>query len=255
MGFEKIELAGGRAVLYRGDMFSAMPDMPEVDALIADPPYCSGGMYRADRVKSVSDKYEQSGVVNKRLPFAGDGKDQRAFMGWMHLWLRAAPVKIGGRVMVFSDWRQLPAVTDAMQWADLCWRGVLTWDKGLGSRAPHKGYARHQAEFVAWGTNGPCPVATHAGPFPGVYSHAVRQSDKHHMAGKPTPLMIDLCQHVEPDGIILDPFMGSGTTGVAALLSGRRFIGVEIDPGHFATACARIEEAARRMGLASVSAA
>ena len=42
MSVEKVELAGGRAVLYRGDMFAAMPDMPDVDALITDPPYCSG---------------------------------------------------------------------------------------------------------------------------------------------------------------------------------------------------------------------
>lgn len=240
--FEKVELAGGRAVLYRGDAFRVMPDIPEVDALITDPPYCSGGMYRADRAKSVSDKYEQGGQKNNRAPFAGDGKDQRVFMSWAEQWLRAAPLKIGGRVMVFTDWRQLPAVTDVMQWADLNWRGLLAWDKGAAARAPHKGYARHQAEYVVWGTNGPCPVATHGGPWPGVYFHSVRQSDKHHMAGKPTALMADLCQHVEPDGIILDPFMGSGTTGVAALQTGRRFIGVEIDPGHFATACARIEK-------------
>ena len=250
MSVEKVELAGGRAVLYRGDMFAAMPDMPDVDALITDPPYCSGGMYRADRVMAVADKYEQSGVINKRLPFAGDGKDQRAYMLWVQQWLRAAPLKIGGRVMVFTDWRQLPATSDALQWADLCWRGVLTWDKGPGARAPHKGYAKHQAEFVVWGTNGPCAVATHGGPWPGVYFHSVKQSDKHHMAGKPSGLMADLCQHVEPDGLILDPFMGSGTTGVAALQAGRRFIGVEIDPAHFATACARIEKKAEEMGLA-----
>ncbi len=45
---------------------------------------------------------------------------------------------------------------------------------------------------------------------------------------------------------ILDPFMGSGTTGVAAIRLGRRFVGVEIDPAHFEVACRRIEEATRQ---------
>ena len=52
------------------------------------------------------------------------------------------------------------------------------------------------------------------------------------------------------DKVVLDPYMGAGSTGVAALLSGRRFVGVEIDPGHFEAARQRIEKAAAQMGLA-----
>lgn len=48
---------------------------------------------------------------------------------------------------------------------------------------------------------------------------------------------------------ILDPFMGSGTTGVAAVRLGRRFVGIEVDPGYFATACRRIEDAQRQGDL------
>jgi site-specific DNA-methyltransferase (adenine-specific) len=62
------------------------------------------------------------------------------------------------------------------------------------------------------------------------------------MAGKPVSLMQELTSWIVPDGWILDPFMGSGSTGVAALMTGHRFIGVDIDPGHFETACARIEQ-------------
>lgn len=240
---EKITLCDGRVTLYCGDSLSIMQEIPMVDAVITDPPYCSGGMYRADRIMSTSDKYEGSRKTIKRTPFSGDGKDQRAFMSWVTAWMRGCPLKIGGYMMSFIDWRQLPAITDAMQWSDIVWRGICPWDKGLGSRAPHKGYARHQAEYIAWGTNGPCPVAEHAGPFPGVYRHPVKQSDKHHMAGKPVPLMAELCEWVKPDGLILDPFMGSGSTGVAAVMTGRKFIGVEIDPGHFEVARARIEQA------------
>ena len=73
-----------------------------------------------------------------------------------------------------------------------------------------------------------------------------------HVSQKPVNLMAWCIEHarIGLDKVVLDPYMGAGSTGVAALLSGRRFVGVEIDPGHFATACARIEGAARRMGLA-----
>jgi len=200
-------------------------------------------MYRSDRIAPVAKKYVQSGVAKAWETFNGDAKDQRVWMSWCAEWLQAAPLEAGGYVMSFIDWRQLPALTDAMQWAGLNWRGIAAWDKGLGARAPHKGYLKHQAEYLVWGTSGSCPIATHAGPFPGVFRHPVKQSDKHHMTGKPTPLMRELVTIPPPDTLILDPFMGSGTTGVAAVLEGRRFIGIESHPDHFATALHRIQSA------------
>jgi site-specific DNA-methyltransferase (adenine-specific) len=219
-----------------------MPALDSVDAMITDPPYCSGGMYRGDRTKPVSEKYK-SGRSLCRNSFAHDAKDQRAFMNWCVEWLNRAPLREASYVLSFIDWRNLPALTDAFQLAGLMWRGLCPWDKGLGSRAPHKGYARHQAEYVVWGTSGPCAVAAHGGPWPGVYRHTVLQSDKHHIAGKPTPLLEDLVVWVPESGVVLDAFMGSGTTGVACIRTGRRFVGIEIDPAHYATACARIEKA------------
>lgn len=239
---EKIELHGGRAVLYRGDCFSVMAELDAMDAVITDPPYASGGMYRGDRCAPPSRKYEQGSVKARRANFAHDAKDQRAFMSWCTEWMQRLPLKDGGYWLRFIDWRQLPALTDSAQWAGLMWRGVCPWDKGLAARAPHKGYARHQAEYIVWGTRGPCPAATHGGPWPGVYRHPVLQHDKHHMAGKPTALMQDLASWVPPGGLILDPFTGSGTTGVGAIAAGRRFVGIEIDDGHFDTGCRRIEQ-------------
>jgi DNA modification methylase len=69
----------------------------------------------------------------------------------------------------------------------------------------------------------------------------VRQSDKFHMTGKPSELMVELCRIPAPGAVVLDPFMGSGTTGVACVRTGRRFIGIEIDLEHYATARRRIE--------------
>lgn len=67
--------------------------------------------------------------------------------------------------------------------------------------------------------------------------------------GHPCPRPLGQVQHIveqwaPPDGVALDPFMGSGTTGVACLLTGRRFVGIEIDPGYFEVARQRIEVAA-----------
>jgi DNA modification methylase len=56
-------------------------------------------------------------------------------------------------------------------------------------------------------------------------------------------------KHTVPGDVVLDPFMGSGTTGVAALGLGRKFIGIELDPAHFDISCQRIEEASRSLSL------
>jgi DNA modification methylase len=69
-----------------------------------------------------------------------------------------------------------------------------------------------------------------------------------HPATKPTRLMMRLVEKM-PAGVVLDPFMGSGTTGVACVNLGRRFIGIEIDRTYFDTACRRIEVAYRQPDL------
>ena len=76
----------------------------------------------------------------------------------------------------------------------------------------------------------------------GYFTYTVKQSDKFHMTGKPTPLMVDILEIVKEGGTVLDPFMGSGTTGVACVQTGRGFIGVEKDVSYFEVACKRIEQ-------------
>jgi len=62
------------------------------------------------------------------------------------------------------------------------------------------------------------------------------------MTGKPTDLMRELVKIVPPDGVILDPFAGSGTTCVAAAMEGRRFIGIEMEPAYAEIAQRRLDE-------------
>lgn len=109
----------------------------------------------------------------------------------------------------------------------LVWWGIVACNKVGGSRASHKGYFRHQCEFIVWGARGACPQATYAGPFSGCFPVKVRKAEKFHLTGKPTELLRELVQ-VDPSGSrILAPFAGSGTTLAAAQDLDRRADGIE----------------------------
>lgn len=237
-------ISAGRQRLYHGEALHVLPTLPSAifDALIADPPYSSGGLFRCDRTAEPVNKYAQDNNARGRPTFSGDNRDARSFAYWCTLWLIECQrvLKPGGYVLIFTDWRQLPAMTDVLQAAGFIWRGVIAWNKGTQARAPHKGYFRHQCEYIVWGTNGPCSKAEHAGPFPGCISEGVRQSDKFHMTGKPTALLRQLVQVAPPGGSILDPFAGSGTTAVAAELEGRASVSIEKERAYIAIAAKRI---------------
>lgn len=244
MAIEKVQI--GDATLYRGDALAVLQELDTpVDALITDPPYSSGGLHRSDRAQPAGRKYVSSGFVGlaHNVDFTGDHLDARSWAYWMTLWMSAARdhLKSGAYVMVFTDWRQLPACTDVFQGGGFVWRGLIPWDKTQASRAPHKGYFRHQCEYVVWGTNGPCHQREDAGPFPGFITKRVVAKEKLHMTGKPVEVMEGLVAACTPGGVVFDPFMGSASTGVAALQSGRKFIGVEKSPHYFDVACRRLE--------------
>lgn len=233
--------------LHLGEALGILQSLPSesVDALITDPPYSSGGFTRSDRNGDPAAKYVQSGTLAQRASFSGDNRDQRSFLTWCTLWLTEVMrvLKPSGYAMIFTDWRQLPITTDAFQCGGLVWRGLIAWDKTEAARPPHTGYFRHQCEYIVWGTKGVSSPSDYGGPWPGCFRVPVRQADKHHITGKPTELMRELVKAVPPEGLILDPFMGSGTTGHAAMLEGRRFIGIEMDPHYFEIAEKRIRNA------------
>jgi len=105
--------------------------------------------------------------------------------------------------------------------------------------------ARGAECFVtAW--NGIGHARWNAGGKRGVYTHLTNQKDRdgRHPTEKPIPLMREILgDFTNPGQTILDPFMGSGTTGVASAKMGRRFIGIEKDKKYFDIACERIERA------------
>jgi site-specific DNA-methyltransferase (adenine-specific) len=239
----------GNATLYRGDCMEVLADLQDTcDALITDPPYSSGGQFRGDRANGTVAKYVQSGPAEQaehNVDFTGDTMDQRAWTWWMGQWMSLARdrMRAGAYAICFTDWRQLPSVTDLFQAHGFVWRGMVPWDKTEASRAPHTGYFRHQCEYIVWGTNGPCAATKHGGPWPGILRERVDHRAKLHMTAKPVQVMGELVKCVTPGGLILDPFMGSASTGVAALQLGYRFIGIEKTAHYFDVACKRLERA------------
>lgn len=215
-----------------------------VDALITDPPYSSGGMVRSDRSRGVHEKYvtndSQSG--HELGAFSGDNRDGRSYGYWASLWLTEAlrVVKPGGACCLFTDWRQLPTTTDALQAGGWVWRGIVPWRKP--NPRPQKGRFRNACEYVVWGTNGPRGTEAIDGEcLPGIYEGSPPR-DRQHITQKPLQVMRGLVQIAPPGGVVLDPFAGSGTTAEACEREGRSFIGFEIEP-HFAeVAQQRIEE-------------
>jgi site-specific DNA-methyltransferase (adenine-specific) len=232
--------------LHLGEALAFLRELPDdsVDAVVTDPPYSSGGQFRADRLQSSAIKYTTNGTKIRRPEFSGDNRDQRGYRFWSALWisecLRIA--KPGAPICVFSDWRQLPTTTDAVQAGGWVWRGIVVWDKTEAVR-PVLGRFASQCEYVVWGSKGPMPMDRMPGVLPGCFRHAVKVKDKHHIAGKSTALMRDLVKICVPGGVVLDPFAGSGTTGVAALAEDRRFIGCELTPAYHETATKRLEAA------------
>ena len=138
--------------MIQGEALPALHAMADesIDAVITDPPYSSGGFSRDDKGKDPDAKYTQSSSQGRYPTFSGDSRDQRSYLTWCSLWIAECVrvLKPGGYFMAFTDWRQLPVMTDAVQAGGVFWRGIVAWDKGRGARAPHKGYFRHQCEYV-----------------------------------------------------------------------------------------------------------
>lgn len=88
--------------------------------------------------------------------------------------------------------------------------------------------------------------------LPGVLRHSTITNGKVHITQKPEALMADIVEICPPGGSVFDPFMGSGTTGVAALKSGRRFVGAESVGQYFDTALKRCREALKTVDESSI---
>jgi site-specific DNA-methyltransferase (adenine-specific)/modification methylase len=217
----------GRVTLYLGDCLEILPSIKkEVDAVVSDPPYGIG--------------YQHSGNCKKNL-YARTEKihgDERPFDP-THLfsileYRESLKAFVGTRCVLFG----------ANHYADKIPAGVgqwMAWDKACGLGGADSFV---DCEFIWSSAKNSRNIVHHL--WKGVMRHGEEQNGAQkrvHVSQKPIAVMVWVMDatRIGLNKTVLDPYMGSGTTGIACLRTGRRFIGIEIDDGHYATAKARIQ--------------
>lgn len=242
----------GDATLYLADCREVLPTLDPVDVVIADPPYSSGGAMRSDRNMNPADKYRMTNTQKVHPHFSGDNRDQRSFTLWCSDWMAQClqVTKPGGAMMCFIDWRNLPCVVDAVQVGGWVYRGIIPWNKTESAR-PQKGWFRAQCEYIITASAGTLSTGQDVDGIcaPGFFSIPVNGVEKLHLTEKPVDLLTFLVTVRNEWRVILDPFMGSGTTGSAAIGAGLSFVGIENTLENFDIACRRIEKAWQERSL------
>lgn len=219
--------------LYLGDCLDVLKTLPDgsVDAVVTDPPY------------GVNTKSDGMGKLN---PWADLCNSAYWYSAWLAECRRVT--KPDGCAWSFLNWRSL--VTFQKAACDVRWpiESLLVWDKEwIGPGGPRG--LRPSYEMVALWV-GPGFAIKNRGLADIQRFKWASYKPNGHPAEKPESLMVWLVEHsTEPGQTVLDPFMGSGTTGVACVQTGRRFIGCEIDPAYYAIAERRIAEARAQLAL------
>lgn len=210
----------GDATLYLGDCMEILPTLARVDAVVTDPPY---GILNLDGEGSTtavrkSPRQQGSGTLKNRLLNVSDVR-----------WDIAPSPELFEQLRAMSD---LQVIWGGNYFPLPPARGVLVWDK----EQPWPNFSQVE---LAW-TNLARPAALFK------LSGTRGTPDKEHPTQKPLALMVWCLEFIPSGATVLDPYMGSGTTGVAAAQTARPFIGIERDEKYFDIACRRIEQAANQ---------
>jgi DNA methylase len=207
----RVEHIGENVTLYLGDCREILPTLGKVDAaLVTDGPYGYG--YQHGQVKSGKwqSRHHNESIEGDDGPF-----DPRPFL------------KIGSQHLFFG----------ANNFAHLLPPGLwAVWDKRSGVEQVKISMSPFE---LAWMTGEPGAIRAFRNLWFGL-ARGSEVGEHHHPTQKPVELMCWCIEQIGDAETILDPFMGSGTTGVAAVKLGRKFIGIEIEPKYFDIACRRI---------------
>lgn len=232
----------GSARLILGDCREVLPGLSGVDAVVTDPPYAV----------SVAGSESKGPHGTRRLDFFPGDSDWPAVIAMVREAMTISTQLAHACIISWCSMRQIGTINDILESAGYSTR-PLVWVKSCPAPAP-PGTAWVSALEIAvygykrgryWGGSQYDPNVFTADSYrhgqPGKVDHPTQ---------KPLSLMEwQIVRCVAPDSVCLDPFMGSGTTGVACARLGRRFIGIEIDERYFDIACRRIEEAQRQADL------
>lgn len=222
--------------LYLGDCLEALAafETQSVDAVVTDPPY--GVSYQSARR---TDKTQRKPKI---------ANDEQPFIWWLHSTYRVT--HDGGALLCFCRWDTQEAFRLAIGWAGFKVRQHVVWDRDWHGMADVRTMFAPQHDILWQASKGRCELRG-IRPKSVIRSRRIAAERLVHPNEKPVDLMVTLvCAVTDEDALVLDPFTGSGTTGVACLQTGRRFIGVEIDAGYFDVACKRLEQAAAQKRLA-----
>lgn len=214
----------GDATLYLGDCMEIMDSIRGVDAVITDPPYnfstSSAGPKLNPWGDAVNSAFWFSAIFSKYVACIGDHRD--------------------GIIWQFLNWKTFIPLQKAVWDAGLKFDSLLVWDKQWIGPGGSVGL-RPSYELVALIAVGDASLKNRG--LPDIWQHQWAAQRPHgHPAEKPQGLLERIVTET-PCHTVLDPFMGSGTTGAAAIKTGRKFIGIEINQDFFDTACRRIEAA------------
>lgn len=213
--------------LIEGDCLQGLRQIEtaSVDVIITNPPFSSGGREATKGIR----KSMKRGTPSEEW-FGSDNMSVTGFTFLMREcaleWYRI--LKPGSHIFVFIDWRIVGHLSTAIESADLLSRGLLVWDKtyfGMGS------CFRNQHEFIVHfsKSNPNKPQRRDVG---NVFQYKpIRKGD--HVTQKPVGLLTKILSVIaKPGDTVVDCFNGSGSTGVAALLSGCQYIGIEREPSY-----------------------
>jgi site-specific DNA-methyltransferase (adenine-specific) len=201
----------GDATLYLGDCREILPTLGKVDAVVTDPPYSSGA--RTDSERQVRGSMLRSMEDN-------DWFSHDAMTTWGFNWfIRSVfadlrqKMPAGGHLYCFIDWRNTPNIYGMLEACGYRVNHCLVWAK------PHFGmgaYWRNQHENIVFASNGmPSEMRDH-GKGSVLSFSAVSPSARVHPTEKPIDLLVDIIDAI-PGDAVFDPFMGSGSSGVAAV--------------------------------------
>lgn len=212
------------ATLYHGDAYAIRPTLGWFDADVMDPPYLI--------------RTEGGGSFRKHRPYLDKIKDEGLDQDFDH---RIINPLLCGAAVVFCHNDQLPRLAPTL--AGLFHRNaLLVWQKTTPMPVANKHYVPElELYFHAW-NRGYHPVGELA-ELKRIFACRSRAlKDFGHPTVKPDPLMDKIMKNVAGQ-TVCDPFMGTGSTGVAALKAGKRFTGIEHNLTHFETAVRRITDA------------
>jgi len=236
LAFRTEHLAEG-VTLIQGDCREVIPTLPRVNALISDPPYEA----------VMQGKW---GVLSKQAPSSHVRHETLGFEAIDDMRDDVARLSCGvcdGWALFFCMAEGVRAWRDSIELAGARYKRAMVWVKPdampqFNGQGPSVG---HEMIVSAWCGSG--RSKWNGGGRPGTFTFTKNTRGAVHPTQKPLPLMVELVQLFSFEGdTILDPFMGSGTTGVAALSLGRQFVGIEANGEHFDSACRRIFEALRQ---------